>query len=355
MPAMQAIRLFAPGDMRIVEMPRPQPGPHEVLCRVARVGMCGTDYAIYTGEASFVKSGDVRFPLTLGHEWSALVEETGEGVTRFGPGDRVIGDTGVACGHCNECLLGRYPRCDRAQAVGTVNAWDGAYAEYILMPERHLFPLPPPVSLDNGAMVEPAATALYAVQKAGVQIGDTVLVQGSGPIGILAAKLAKLSGASIVFITGRKEIKLRRALDFGIDAAINTTRESVSGVLRQRVPGGKVDRLIEASGSVELFNESLDLVQPGGAMSVVAFYDRPAEGFDIDRFVFSDITLVAVPGSLGMYPPILSLMAAGLLDASFLITERAPLFAAPDILPRLKENAEGRIKVMLEGAEKPGE
>jgi 2-desacetyl-2-hydroxyethyl bacteriochlorophyllide A dehydrogenase len=344
---MTVARLFAPRDLRLVEMPLPVVGSREVLCRVARVGICGTDYSIYTGEASFVKSGAVKFPMTLGHEWSGTVAAVGSEVTQFQVGDRVTGDTGVACGQCTECLMGQWPRCRQAQAVGTVNAWDGAYAEFILFPERHLFHLPETVSLDNGAMVEPAATALYAVHKAQVQIGDTVLVQGTGPIGILAAKLAQLSGASRVLITGRKDAKLELALSLGLDGTINTTRETVTEGVRRHLGEGQVDRIIEASGSTELFTESLGLVKPGGALSVVAFYDQPLGRFDLDGFVFSDITLVAVPGSLGMYPLVLKLMAAGKLDCTRLITERASLAEVPELLPRLKDKAEGRVKVMV--------
>ena len=107
---MKALRLFAPGDLRLLEVPRPVPGVGQVLCRVDRVGVCGTDHAIFSGEASFVKSGAVKFPFTPGHEWSGVVAERGPGTGLLAVGDRVVGDTGVACGSCTECLLGRWPR-----------------------------------------------------------------------------------------------------------------------------------------------------------------------------------------------------------------------------------------------------
>ena len=348
MKSMKAIRIYSPGDLRITDVPVPVPGPHEALCRVRSAGICGTDISIYTGEASFVKSGAVRFPLTLGHEWSGTVEALGAGASQFAVGDRVVGDTGVACGYCTECLLGRYPRCRNVHAVGTVDAIDGAWAPFILMPERHLYRLPELVSFDNGAMTEPAATALYAVRKAQVGIGDTVLVQGSGPIGILAAAQAKLSGASRVFITGRKRQKLDAALRMGADVAIDTTRESVAEVLKRQTPAGKVDRLIEASGSAELFEESLRLVEAGGVMSAVAFYDRPLSGFDLDAFVFADVTLVPVGGSLGMPPLVLRMMETVALDPARLITERVTLEAVPDMLARFRRDADARIKVMID-------
>lgn len=347
MRTMQAARIFGPNDLRTVEVPVPELGSHDVLCKVVRAGVCGTDYAIYTGEFSFVKSGAIKFPMTPGHEWSGVVAEVGSEVSRFKPGDRVVGDTAVSCGACNECLLGDYYSCASARSVGTINTWDGAYAEYIVMPDRHLFPLPGNVSFDLGAMVEPAATAMFAVARAEVRAGDMVLVQGSGPIGITAAKLAKLSGASRVIITGRKDFKLDLALSLGVDAAINTTREDVPTALRERVGRTQVDRVIEASGSTELFQQSLALVKPMGVVSVVAFYEKPVERFDIDKFVFANITLRAVAGSLGMYPAVLRLMAAGMLDLTPLITGRYPFAQVETALHDFRDRNDTRVKALL--------
>jgi len=348
MRTMKAARLFGPLDLRLMDVPVPYLRPHDVLCRVVRSGVCGTDYAIYTGEFSFVKSGAVRFPMTPGHEWSGTVAEIGPEVTRFRPGDRVVGDTGVTCGQCPECLVGSDGNCPHAQAVGTINAWDGAFAEYIVMPERHLFHLPETVGFEAGAMVEPAATALYAVAKAEVKPGDTVLVHGSGPIGLLAAKLAKLSGAAKVIITGRREFKLNLALSLGADAAINAAAEHLADAARKHAGANPIDKVIEASGSIDLLTQSLDLVKPNGIISAVAFYDQPVPAFDIDHLVASGITLRGVAGSLGMYQPTLKLMASGALDVAPLITARYPFSAVLGAVRSLGEDPERRIKVMLE-------
>ena len=351
MSTMQAERIFGPMDLRVVAVPVPELGPHDVLCKVVRSGVCGTDYAIYTGEFRYVKNGGITFPMTPGHEWSGVVAEVGSAVQRFARGDRVVGDTAVACGNCNECLVGDYFRCTKAQAVGTINTWDGAYAEYMMMPERHLFPLPDSVSFDNGALVEPAATALYAVVRAGVSIGDTVLVQGSGPIGIAAAKLAKLSGASRVIITGRQDFKLQKALALGVDAAVNTRQESVAEAVLQHTGQSQVDCIVEAAGDVELLRESISLVRPGGTVAVVAFYEQVMERFDIDGLVFGGVTLRPVTGSLGMYQPILRLMASGMLDLTSLITGRYPLLQARQAMTDIREHNDTRLKIMMAGSE----
>jgi len=345
---MQAARLFGPNDLRIVDTPIPELGPGDVLCQVRCAGICGTDYSIYTGEFSFVKNGGVKFPFTPGHEWSGVVAAVGSAVTHFKAGDRVVGDTCVSCGSCVSCLLGDYLSCANVFCVGTVKAWDGGFAEYTVFPERHLFHLPDSVDFDAGAFVEPAATSLYAVKVANVQIGDTVLVHGSGPLGLLAAKLSKLSGAAKVFITGRKDAKLKLALGFGADVAINTTRESVAEGVARHTAKGKVDRVIETSGAAELLTGSLDLVRSGGTVSAVAFYDKTIERLEIDKLVFGNITLRGSSGSTGMYQPVLALMASGALDITPLISGR---YLFKDILRGyhdMKEKNDVRIKWLVD-------
>ena len=345
---MKAARIYGPEDIRIVDIETPKPEDHEVLCKVARTGMCGTDYAIYSGEFSFVKQGLVPMPMTPGHEWSGTVAEIGEKVTLYSEGDRVVGDTCVSCGHCYQCLIGQYGKCEKMQCVGTVNPWDGAYAEYILMPERHLMKLHDSISFENGAFVEPAATALYSVDIANVKIGDTVLVLGSGPIGIAAAKLAKLVGASIVAIVGRKEYKLGKSLEIGIDATINTTTTTLQDGIKEVFGTFGVDKIIEASGSVELLSISSKTLNSGGTVSAVSFYEKPVQDFPIDDFVFGSMTLRGSGGSLGMYQPILRLMETGMLDLTPLITGTYSLDDIPEAMIDMKKKSATRIKPIVE-------
>jgi len=344
---MKAARLYGPKDIRIIDVKTPKPGPHDLLCKVVRAGVCGTDYSIYSGEFSGVKDGSVKFPMTPGHEWSGVVERAGSAVAGFKAGDRVVGDTGVSCGVCYECLVGQYSRCSKARSVGTVNAWDGAWAEYILMPARHVFHVPDKVSFDNAAMVEPAATALFTVAQAGVEPGDAVLVVGSGTIGIAAAKLAKLSGAARVVVVGRKPFKLRIALRLGADGTINTTKISLQEGVMEQFGGWQVDRVIEASRSIDLLKASLDIVRVGGSVATVAFYDEKVDGFDIDRVVLRGITIKGVSGSLGMYRPILRLMDSDMLDLSPLITARLTLDDLPAALSQANRTGR-RIKSMID-------
>ena len=345
---MKAARLYAPLDLRMEDIPVPEPGPGEVLCKVRRAGICGTDYAIYTGEFSFVKSGDVHFPLTQGHEWSGVVARVGSGVRNFKPGDRVISDTNVSCGRCFACLSGRITECRELRPLGTIHAWDGAFAEYILMPERHTFHLPDSVSFDDGAMVEPTTIAYSGVRAAKVSVGETVLVHGCGSIGIIAAKLAGLAGASRVFLTGRTPFKLDCARRFGAaDVYINTRTTSITEALEGRTP----DKVIETSGSLELLTDAFGRVRNGGIVASVAFYEKKLAEFDVDRLIFGNVDFVGVANNAGTYEPVLNMLSAGKFHPSELITGRYPFLEIHQGYADMKLKNSTRIKWMLEFAE----
>jgi L-iditol 2-dehydrogenase len=348
MKTMKVARLHGIKDMRMEELPIPTPGPNDVVCKVKRCGVCGTDYAIYSGETSFWEQGLIRTPMTLGHEWSGLVAEIGSNVKHFKTGDRVAGDTCVSCGECYNCLVGNYYRCKNNYSVGTVNAWDGGYAEYVIFPARHLLHLPDNVSFDQGAMVEPSATALYSVKRAEVGIGDSVLVIGTGPIGLLAAKQAKISGAAKVIVAGRKEFKLNMAKQLGADVVVSTTNEKLADVVRREVGPEGVDRVIEASGSLDMLKESFNLVRAAGTISSVAFYERNANDVNIDRLVLNNISFHGVGGSLWMNAPVINLLASGQMDPTVMITDRYPFSRVQEALDAMREKNEKRIKIMLE-------
>jgi 2-desacetyl-2-hydroxyethyl bacteriochlorophyllide A dehydrogenase len=218
------------------------------------------------------------------------------------------------------------------------------------MPERHLFHLPENVSFDNGALVEPAATALHAVRQADVKAGDKVLVQGAGTIGIMAGMLAKLSGASIVMIADRKDARLQAALTMGADIAVNVAHNSTFDVAVAHGMSHGFDCVIEASGSTDLLTDSVKLVRSGGTVAVVAFYEGTVDAFDVDRIVYGDITLRGVSGSRGMFDPILNLMESGMLDLTSLITARYPLDDVERAMLDMRNREENQVKFMIENA-----
>lgn len=340
---MKAVRVFGENDIRVVDMEEPKPSYGQVVVKVKRCGICGTDYSILNGAFSNM----ISYPMTLGHEWSGEVAAVGKGVSNIKIGDRVAGDTCVSCGECYECLTGSYMNCRIKRNVGTTNTWDGAYSEYILFPARHLFKLPDTVDYESGALLEPAATAMLSVAQARVGLGDNVVVHGTGPIGIAAALLAKLAGAAKTVITGRKDFKLQLAKKMGVDYAVNTIKQDMTEVVQDIFEGQGADAVIEASGSVQLMKDSFEIAANSARISVVSFFEKEV-GLDIDGAVFKDISILPVAGNIGMNRPTLRLMASGRLDLRAIVTERCRLEDVPVALKNLKTDNEKKIKIMID-------
>ena len=345
---MKAARIFGPNDIRYVDVETPKIGDDDVLIRVKRAGVCGTDLAIYGGDMPYLKSGATTYPITPGHEWSGVVEEAGGNVRHLRPGDRVTGDVSLGCGKCVHCLHGDFNLCEDRQEVGSFHNKDGGYAEYIAMPARHTYKLPDGVSFDAGAMTEPTATVVYTVERVGVRFGDVVVVQGTGSIGILAAQAAKAAGAAQVVLTGRNDYKLGVAVDVGVDVAVNFQKEDLAGRILELTDGRGADVVIEASGVADEMRRSASLARMGGRIGVVGIYEEPLDGFDMSEIVLRDLTLHGTLASPRVFPGTLRMMASGRIQCEPLITQRFKLADAEKAFRATVEESPTRIKIMLE-------
>ena len=345
---MKAARIFGPNDIRYVDMETPHCGDDDVLIRVKRAGVCGTDMAIFSGDMPYLKSGATTFPITPGHEWSGVVEAVGKKVKHIEEGDRVTGDVSLGCGSCQACLHGDFNLCPNRQEVGSFHNKDGGYAQYILMPGRHTYRLPDEVSFDAGAMTEPTATVVYTVERAGVHFGDIVVVQGTGSIAILAAQVAKAAGASLVVLTGRNDYKLEIARKVGVDVTINFQKEDINGRLLELTDGRGADVVIEASGVTGEIRRSSSLARLGGHIGVVGIYEEPIDGFDMSEIVLKDQTVHGTLASPRAFPGALRMMASGSIQCEPLITHRFKLSEVEDAFRATYEENATRIKIMLE-------
>jgi len=345
---MMAERLYSPKDLRWIRIDVPQLRENDVLINVKYCGVCGTDQAIYSGESSFWKEGLIHTPMTLGHEYSGVISEIGKNVTSVKVGDRVVSDTVVSCGVCEQCKQGNYFFCYKLKAVGTINAYDGGYAEYTIMPERHVFILPDNISFEQGALVEPVATGLWAVKMGGIKIGDNVVIIGTGAIGLGAIPFAALSGARKVIIVGRKDFKLEIGKKFGADDAINTTKEDLYDRVMELTKGKGADVIIEASGSLDMFKEAIRISNNDCRISCVAFYEKPVEKLNMDSIIIRNISLLPVSGCHNMMPIVIKMMECGKVDFTPMITQVMPLKDAEKALNDLKVNSASRIKILLQ-------
>ena len=345
---MKAITIFGPNDIRMTETERPRPGPDEALVRVAYCGICGTDLAILGGEMSLVKSGAIKYPVRIGHEWSGVVEEVGAKVRRIKLGDRVVSESGVSCGTCPACLAGNYGGCKNGRSVGTIDTWPGAFAEYMLMPERHLYKVADGIELDEAALIEPATVAFAGVGKIDFSPHPSVLVIGTGAIGLAAVGLCQSFGASKVLLSGRKPSKLAIGRKMGADAAVNATTEDVHSFVMDHTGGHGVNAIVETSGNPSVINSLPGLAATGAVIPLIGFYERGIDNFDIDGFVYKAITLQGILGEYFQVPKVIDLIAAGKLRMKDTITHRYPFDQAIHAMKTAGERADTKIKMLVE-------
>lgn len=344
---MKAVVIEKPNEICVKEIERPIPAADEVLIKVAYCGVCGTDYDNYRGESVFAREGKIHYPVRFGHEWSGVVAEVGSAVKSFAPGDRVVGDGKVTCAECDNCRKGRWYDCSNLRSVGTVeNYWPGAMAEYMLMPERNLFHIADNVSLREAALIEPAAIAYNGFRGLDVKDAD-VLILGTGAIGIAAIQCAKSLGAKCVMIAGRKQNKLQLAADMGADRTIFMTKENLREVVLAETQGWGADIVIDTAGSTDLVKECMCCTAKMGSISLLAFYDKPLDGFILDDFVLAKKSLRGISGSREFFPVVVELLAEGKIRLEPMITQEIPFSEAEHCMDYYEQNAANRVKLMI--------
>ncbi|MEI7443722.1 MAG: L-idonate 5-dehydrogenase [Burkholderiales bacterium] len=266
-------------DLRVVDVPTPQPGPGEVLVRLGAAGICGSDmhYYFHGRNGSFV----IREPLVAGHEASGIVAAVGAGVTRVKAGDRIAVNPSKPCGHCAGCREGRENLCSNMRFLGSASVFPhmhGTFREYFLMPDTNCVPVHTDVSLAEIAMSEPFSIALHSAHRAGNLLGKRVLITGSGTIGCMMTLAAKLAGASHVAITDVVDHPLEVAKQVGADLAVRTDRLPEDGRLSDLV--GEPDVAFEVSGAPSAMTACLETVRRGGI--VVQVGTLPPDGFHLN-------------------------------------------------------------------------
>ena len=345
---MKAITVYGPHDARMEEVPTPATTGDMLLIKVKRTGVCATDLSIYTGESSFIRSGEIVFPCRFGHEYAGVVEAVGPEVTKFKPGDRVYTENFVACGKCEACKRGDYMACGHIDSVGTVNCLDGCYAEYMQMPERHVYHLPDELSMDEGALIEPASIAYDAFKGVTLTEKDTVVVYGPGAIGMISAWLAKYYGAGQVIMVGRSDEKVRRALEVGADKAINNKTTDVKAAVLEMTGGKGASLVVETTGSAAALKESMTLLAKYGRLSIVSFYERELDGIMLDPLVLGCNSIVGAAGCYGNAPAVCEIMRKNPIKLTPIITHHIPFENCLDVFENEESYHKTKIKIMID-------
>ena len=248
---MKAGVVYAKNDIRYDEIDKPQVKPGTVLIKVKYTGICGSDVPRVNGDACHF------FPNVLGHEFSGVVEEAGEGVESLKPGDRVAGEPLVPCMKCEDCQKGNYSLCKHYSFIGSRQF--GSFAEYVVVPEKNAVKFSQDVSFEKGAFFEPATVALHGLERTGYQGGHTVAILGGGTIGLLTMQWAKIFGASKVVVFDILEERLELAKRLGAHAGINTLEQDFMDKALEMTGGRGFDYVYETAGNTITMKMAFEL------------------------------------------------------------------------------------------------
>jgi threonine 3-dehydrogenase len=327
----------APG-LALKDVPEPQIRDDEVLIRVCRAGVCGTDVHIYDWDAW--ARGRVKPPITVGHEFAGEVAEVGKLVTDVHVGDRVTAEGHIVDGRCMLCRTGNSHVCPYTKIIGVDR--DGCFAEYIAMPATNVWHLDDNISFDVGGIHDPMGNAFHTVLTAEIP-GATVLVTGCGPIGIFAVGICKAAGASRIIASDVNDTRLALAKQMGADDIVHP--DQVESVVKQQTDGLGVDVVLEMSGVPAAIHQAFALARVGGRVQMLGI---PSKSIDVDfatEIIFKGLTIYGVVGRR-MYDTWLAMtrfLRSGQFDPTPVITHRFPLEDVDEAMHVIKSGEAGKV------------
>ena len=342
----RAARVTGTNTIDITTEPLPSAGPGQVVVRIRYCGVCGTDVHGY-------EQPGMLPPAVFGHEWTGTVAEAGEGVEAVAAGDRVVVAVGPACGRCSMCRSGHPDHCDTAflEANGaTPDAPDhGGFATHLAVSERRVLRLLDDITDEQAALVEPAAVTLHAVRRTAVPLGATVVVQGAGPIGLLAAQHARRAGAGRVFVVEPVPVRQATARELGF-SDVHGPGEDFANALKDATDDRGADVLLECTGVASLLQPSAELVRRGGTLSLVGYPTDLSEVSYAD-WVARELRVVASLAYLHEdFIGAMESIARGQVVVDPLITGTFGLAELPDVLTELGTGSTEHAKVLIDPA-----
>lgn len=341
---MNALLLSEYKKLEIVPIPDPVAGEGELLIRVRACGICGSDVHGYDGS-----TGRRIPPIVMGHEAAGIVAGKGPGCTSFEVGDRVTFDSTVYCGQCSYCRRGQINLCDHREVIG-VSCKEfrrmGAFAEFLVIPERIAYRLPDAFRFEEAAMLEAVAVALHAVHLAEPKQDETALVLGAGMIGALTAQAARALGFSTVIVADIDASRVAMVRSLGFEQTLQLSGEKLTARMMELTDGAGVDAVLEAVGKPETIHTAIDCVRKGGRVMLVGNI-TPEVPLPLQKVVSRELRLQGCAASAGEYPLAIELIAAGKIQVGPLITSVAPLDEGPAWFERLYRREPGLMKVVL--------
>ena len=322
---MKAAVWNGPNDLSIKQVPRPSASEGEVLIKTKAVGICGSDREVFEGR--FKQS---QAPLILGHEGGGMVEELGPGVRRIKKGDRVIVEALLFCGQCDNCLAGRYNLCINHKVIGMIG-WQGEYAEYFVAPEKNCHVLPSKISWEEAGLIDTLAGPVHGVSSINIPIQGSVAVFGPGPAGLFFCKLAKIRGASRIYLIGTRDNRLGFGKSYGADIILNAKREDAVKEILKDTGGKGVDVVIESAGSEKALNDGMKVLRKGGLLMVYGVFGGGPIPVDIQPIQLNEFLVVGINGYPNKYPLTMKLIEEGIVDVKSLVSHKFSLEQLPDL------------------------
>jgi len=316
----------------------------DVLIRVKACGICGSDVHGMDGS-----TGRRIPPIVMGHEASGVIAEVGRNVTRWKKGDAVTFDSTIYCGVCYYCRRGQINLCDARRVAGVSCSeyrQHGAFAEFIVVPQHILYPLPDGITFEKAAMVEALSIAFHAVKRTPVNLNDTAVVVGAGMIGLLIIQTLRLAGCGTILAVDIDNAKLQLAQQLGADAVCNSGTASVKDEVSRLTHNRGADCAFEAVGISPSLRSCMDAVRKGGSVTLVGNVSAQVD-FPLQAAVTREVTLYGSCASSGEYPACLDMIARGKIDVDALISAVAPLKEGASWFKRLYEKEPGLMKVIL--------
>jgi len=320
---MKAYLLHGKKDLRLEEIPDPVPCPGEVLVKVRSAGICGSDIHYY--QQGRVGDYVPLNPFVPGHEFSGDVAQTGVNVSKIKVGIRVAVDPSQPCGLCSYCRTGHYNLCENMKYFGAASVvphLNGAFAEYVVVPERNCFPLPDSVSFIEAAILEPLSVAMQAVVRSGIITGKSVMITGGGTIGQLILLAAKASGAGKIIVSEIMEYQRNFALQMGADAVMNPKDQSMESSAGEHVKAG-FDIIFEASGAEQAINLALRLVRRGGTIVQLGFLPDKIQ-IPGNLIMTKELSVLGSFRFANVFDLALNMVASGKIKVKPLVTQIIP-------------------------------
>lgn len=303
--------------LALTKKPVPRPGPGEVLIKIRKTAICGTDVHIYNWDAWSQKN--ITPPLTIGHEYVGEIAALGEGVLGYAMGERVSGEGHIVCGHCRNCRAGNAQWCKDTQGVGVGR--DGAFAEYLCIPAVNVVPVSTAFPEEIVAFFDAYGNATHSALMYDV-VGEDVLITGAGPIGVMAAAICRQNGARSVIVTDLNDYRLDMARRMGATAVVNVGGESLDEAMRQQKMIEGFDVGLEMSGSPAALNQMLSHMRNGGNIALLGILSG-SSNIDLNEVIFKGLTMTGIYGRrmFETWYKMGAMIEAG-LDLSPMITHR---------------------------------